>query len=385
MNSGPEEGGKGLERGFRVVMSGTTKRKLLHIVGNRPQFIKLAALLRRLPEEDFSNVVVHSGQHYDYNMSKVFFEELGLPKPDYFLECGSGSHDAQTARVLEGLNPLWTEVKPDFAIVYGDTNTTLAGALSAYKAHVPLAHVEAGFREFSWRPEEINRTVADHCADICFCSSALTVKNLMWEGIPASRTHLTGDVTYDSFLWAVDKLRTEGRTLTVDDNATLVTLHRAETVDDDRFLARAAECLLDIGGPVYFPVHPRTNKNLRSLDLWGRLEAEPQIHLLPPLGYFEFLAYLIACSAVVTDSGGVTREAYYAKKPTVVMDDKTSYIELIDAGAIILSGRNPARIHDALQRAINSRRNGHSEVLGDGKAAEKIGRLLKSFQIDHGL
>ncbi len=359
-------------------------RTLVHIVGNRPQFIKLAAVLRSLPESEFRNVLVHSGQHYDYNMSKVFFEELGIPQPDYFLECGSGSHDLQTARILERLNPLWAELKPEMALVYGDTNTTLAGALSAYKAHVPLAHVEAGMREFVWRPEEINKTVADHCADLCFCPSELSARYLKREGLPEHRIHLTGDVTYDSFLWAVDKIRSEGRTVGVDHDAVLVTLHRAESVDSDEFLERATKSLLDLQSPIYFPVHPRTGNRLRSLALWDRLQRESRIHLLPPLGYFEFLAYLVACSTVVTDSGGVTREAYYAHKPTVVLDQSTEYTELIDVGGTILSGRMADDIGSLLEQAARSLNGRNPHVFGDGKAADKIRSLVECFHVSHG-
>ena len=359
----------------------TSRRKLLHIIGNRPQFIKVATLLRALPDELFHNFIVHSGQHYDYEMSQRFFEELQIPNPDCNLEVGSGSHGLQTGRILAALDPVLESEQPDIVLVYGDTNTTLAGALSAYKAHVTLVHVEAGFREFAWRPEEINRTVSDHCADYCFCSSAKPANNLRREGFAEQRILVTGDLTYDSFLWAVGKLNGCGRRRVGVPGAVLLTLHRAETVDDPALLDAVISSILDIDEPLCFPVHPRTRSRLESCGLWAKLTAKTNVRCLPPLSYLEFLRHLLECSIVLTDSGGVTREAYYAGKPSVILDKQTEYTELICEGAAALSGHGREAIGLAIREAFRRGSHDPKRLFGDGDAAWKMASVLRSCPI----
>jgi UDP-N-acetylglucosamine 2-epimerase (non-hydrolysing) len=353
------------------------KRKLFHIVGNRPQFIKLAALLRALPSRQFLNVIVHSGQHYDYEMSEVFFRELGMPKPDYFLNARSGTHGVQTARVLARLDPLWGKEKPDVAVVYGDTNTTLAGALSVYKFRLPLAHVESGLREFVWRPEEINKRMADHCSDFCFCPTRAAVENLKREGLAKERIFLTGDITYDSFLWSAERVHRHASVTVPKEDFFLLTLHRAETVDCRGYLNTIVSCLLECRKTIYFPVHPRTKARLRHFGLWGMLLKASNVHVLPALGYFDFLAFLLGCAGVLTDSGGVIRESYYAGKPAVVLDHSTEYTELVAAGTTLVAGHDGKSIKSAIERLDCLRIANRQRFFGDGKAGERMAEILR--------
>jgi UDP-N-acetylglucosamine 2-epimerase len=353
------------------------KRKLLHIVGNRPQFIKLATLLRALPAREFLSVIVHSGQHYDYEMSEVFFRELGMPKPNYFLDARSGTHGVQTARVLARLDPVWGKEKPDVAVVYGDTNTTLAGALSAYKFRLPLAHVESGLREFVWRPEEINKRMADHCSDFCFCPTRAAVENLEREGLAKERIFLTGDITYDSFLWSAERVHRHASVTVPKEDFFLLTLHRAETVDCKEYLATIVGCLLDCRKTICFPVHPRTQLRLRRFGLWGKLQKASNVHVLPALGYFDFLAFLLGCAAVLTDSGGVIRESYYARKPCVVLDHSTEYFELVAAGATLVAGHDGKSIKRAIDCLSSLHITNRQRFFGDGNAGERMAEILQ--------
>ncbi|HKF49235.1 MAG TPA: UDP-N-acetylglucosamine 2-epimerase (non-hydrolyzing) [Terracidiphilus sp.] len=353
------------------------KRTLMHVVGNRPQFIKLAAVLRVLQDRDCENVIVHSGQHYDYDMSKLFFEQLEIPEPAFFLNAGSGNHGCQTGRILMELDTVMSRISPDISIVYGDTNTTLAGALHAYKSHLPLAHVEAGLREYLWRPEELNKRTADHCSDLCFCPTEAAVRNLRNEGLSEDRIHLTGDVTYDSFLWAKSNIDRVATLPAPTERFWLLTLHRAETVDDPGRLSTIVDSLSECEIPLYLPLHPRTRLRLHETGLWDRISALPALHVLPPLGYFDFIRLLVHCDALVTDSGGVIREGYYARKPTVILDNSTEYRELVEKGAARIAGHDRASIAAAFDAVPTLCKNGHgSKLFGDGHAAEAIADLL---------
>lgn len=354
-----------------------SKPTIVHVVGNRPQFIKLATLLRALPVEGLSNVIVHSGQHYDYEMSRVFFDRLEIPIPDYNLECGPGSPSSQTGRILSSLDSIWDKEYPDLVVVYGDTNTTLAGALSAYQRGLPLVHVEAGYREFAWRPEEINKKVSDQCANYCFCATPRAVTNLQREGIENERIFLTGDLTYDSFLWAAEKVNGDRQTGRGIGENILVTLHRAETVDKLEYLSSIVEAMLEIDKPLYFPIHPRTRLRLESFGLWNRLNSKANIHCLPPLGYYEFLSYLLKCSMVMTDSGGVTREAYYAGKRSVIMDIQTEYSELMAEGTAVLAGRTKQEILTEVRKMASLGDFVPGLTFGDGRAAEHMANIIK--------
>lgn len=360
--------------------------KILHIVGNRPQFIKLAPFLRAAAAfPGLRHVLLHSGQHYDYLMSKIFLDELGLPAPDHNLNVGSGSHGVQTGRILEALDPVLAAERPDAVVVYGDTNTTLAGALAAHKMGLPLAHVEAGVREYIWRPEEINRKIADHCSDLCFCPLPKACGNLRREGLAEDRIVFAGDITYDAFLHNRDTARRRAVGLAPDGDYILLTMHRAETVDVPDKLAGVVEALLRLPLPAVFPVHPRTRKQLEASGAWPRLQAEPRLRLIDPVGYFEFLGLLADCRLVITDSGGVIKEAFYAEKFCVTMDRSTEYREeLFDPGYNVLSGTKTADILDsvALQLAkVFLPPPAGENPFGDGRAGSRmVARLVEAFR-----
>jgi len=345
----------------------------MHIVGARPQFIKLAPLLKAWRRDPACpQVVVHSGQHYDYEMSRIFFEQLELPEPAYHLAAGSGSHGEQTGRILIALDPVIAAVRPDLVIIYGDTNTTLAGALAAYQHHLPLAHVEAGLREHIWRPEEINKKVADHCSHFCFCPTKRAVTNLRGEGVPDSRIFLSGDITFDAFRISRDLARERSAALTNEEGFFLVTLHRAETVDRRERLEEIIKALAQLPGHTIFPVHPRTRRNLEQWGLLGLLN-DSRIKGIEPTGYLEFLGLLQYCRLVLTDSGGVIKEGFYAGKPVVVLDETTEYEELVNLGVASLAGWDAHRILDAVERMRAVEFDPiRDPIFGDGRAAERM-------------
>lgn len=356
--------------------------KICHIVGNRPQFVKLAPVLRALKtHRKVRNIVVHTGQHYDYAMSQLFFEQLGMPAPDHNLEVGSGTHGVQTGRMLEHLDGVLLKERPDVAVVYGDTNTTLAGALAAYKLEIAVAHVESGLREFIWRPEEVNRKFADHCSTFALCPTKTAVRNLRAEGVSADRIFMTGDVTFDAFLWGAERRHTRQRPA-VDVPAgqpyAIMTMHRAETVDKPRDLKSIVSALLKLPLHLVFTVHPRTEKRLREDGLLTKLKAAKHVHLLPPIGYFEFVDLLLDANLVITDSGGVIKEAFYARKPCVTLDDSTEYLEIQRSKANIWAGK---RTNDILAAVTRMLRHDPSRirpelVFGDGNAATRIAAVL---------
>jgi UDP-GlcNAc3NAcA epimerase len=356
--------------------------KLLHIVGNRPQFIKLAPLLRAIQRLDktVKNVIVHSGQHYDYDMSKIFFDELELPSPDHNLEVGSGTHGVQTGAILSKLDTIINTENPSVVIVYGDTNTTLAGSLAACKLHFPLAHVESGLREYVWRPEEINRKISDHCSDFLFCPTKTAVECLKKENIPDENIFLTGDITYDAFLWALAKPRYDGKISNKGEKYVLLTLHRGETVDYEDILSEIIQAIIEMQDKIVFPAHPRTVKFLQKFDLMKKIESASNIKLIPPAGYFDFLNLLVNASLVITDSGGVIKESFFAKKPCIVLDYTTEYKEILEAGSHIWVGKEKKAILDAKYRLDNFDTSNIAPeiVFGDGKAAEKMISIIFS-------
>ena len=354
---------------------------ILHIIGNRPQLIKLAPFLgamRRYPK--VKNIILHSGQHYDYEMSKIFFQELGIPDADYNLDIGSGTHGFQTGSILVKLDPILMDVKPDMVIVYGDTNTTLAGALGAHKLHLPLAHVESGVREYVWRPEEINRKIADHCSDFCLCPIPKACANLEKEGIERGRIFHTGDITYDVFLMSTPIAEDKGEIRPPREDYVLMTMHRAETVDIYDKVNGVIEALRSIPYPIVYPIHPRTKKMLTEFGLYDKLEASGRVRLIPPVGYFDFLKLLLHCRIVITDSGGVIKEAFYARKFCVTLDSSTEYKEeLFDPGYNVLAGTERDRVMDAALRMLekSSRPMTISDnPFGDGRAGEKMAGVI---------
>jgi UDP-GlcNAc3NAcA epimerase len=347
--------------------------KIVSVVGARPQFIKAATvshLLRRVHQE----VLVHTGQHYDKQLSDVFFSQLDLPEPDHHLGVGSASHGKQTAQILERLEKVLLKEQPDRVLVYGDTNSTLAGALAAVKLHIPLAHVEAGLRSYDRRmPEEINRVLTDHCADLLFCPSALAVDNLAREGITGG-VHLVGDVMYDSLLQQTPDERTAQELCSgwglLSGGYFLATVHRAANTDDPSRLDAILRALGDLQQTVVFPIHPRTRKAMTSAGF----SIAPNVRIMEPLGYRETLALEKNARAVLTDSGGIQKEAFFLGVPCVTLRDETEWPETVECGWNVLAGANPERIVAAARRpAPQSER---PLLFGDGHAAEKIVRCL---------
>jgi UDP-N-acetylglucosamine 2-epimerase (non-hydrolysing)/UDP-GlcNAc3NAcA epimerase len=346
--------------------------RVLTVVGNRPQFVKAAAVSRRL-REVAGEVLVHTGQHYDDDLSHVFFAELGIPRPEHFLGIGGGTNTAQTARMLEALAPLLAAEAPDVVLVYGDTNSTLAGALAGAQAQVPVAHVEAGMRSYDrTMPEELNRVLTDHAASLLLCSSEAPAEILRGESV-AGEVVVVGDVMVDVFELIAPRVR--GRTEVLEAHGVapgeyvLATAHRAGNVDDPERLARLVALLRGVPGPVLLPLHPRTRARLSAagMELDG-------VAVTPPLGYLEFTTLLLHARAVLTDSGGVQKEAYLAGVPCVTLRPSTEWRETVEAGwnAVVDLDLDAARA--ALERTPPAER---PPLYGDGRAGERVVEALR--------
>jgi UDP-GlcNAc3NAcA epimerase len=348
--------------------------KIVSVVGARPQFIKAATVSRHL-RRAHREVLVHTGQHYDEQLSDVFFAQLDLPPPDHHLGVGSAPHGKQTAQMLERLEDVLLQEKPDRVLVYGDTNSTLAGALAAVKLHIPLAHVEAGLRSYDRRmPEEINRVLTDHCADLLFCPTVTAVENLAREGI-TNGVHLVGDVMYDSLLQqtpddsdARQILRGWGLE---PGEYFLATVHRAANTDDAARLGTILQALGELSLPVVFPIHPRTRKAIAVAGL----SLTPNIHLREPLGYRDMLVLERHARSILTDSGGVQKEAFFLGVPCVTLREETEWPETVECGWNVLAGAEPERIVAAARRPAPQEER--PLLFGDGHAAEKIVRSLE--------
>jgi UDP-GlcNAc3NAcA epimerase len=345
--------------------------KILTVVGNRPQFIKAAAVsgpLRATHEE----LLVHTGQHHDDSLSEVFFRELGLPRPDRELGIGGGSNTSQLARQLAALEPLLAAERPDAALVYGDTNSTLAGALAASQAGIPVAHVEAGMRSFDrTMPEERNRVVVDHLSELLLCASPTAAANLRAESV-AGHVEVVGDVMVDLALRVAPAARADGRALEahgVRDGAyLLLTAHRPGNVDPPERLRALVALVRALPGPVVFPLHPRTRARLRETGLLDELASVEGLHLTEPLGYGAFTALLYHARAVLTDSGGVQKEAYLAGVPCVTLRASTEWVETVQAEWNTLVDLDSAAALAALERTPPAER---PQLYGDGHAAER--------------
>ncbi len=353
--------------------------RVLTVIGNRPQFIKASAVssrLRALGEE----VTVHTGQHYDAELSQIFFDELELPPPEHLLGIGGGTNTTQTARMLAALEPLIADVRPDAVLVYGDTNSTLAGALAAVQAGVPVAHVEAGMRSFDRAmPEEVNRVLTDHLSALLLCPSDTAVGNLQRESV-AGAVEQVGDVMVDvaQLLQPAARARTSALAPygVEADGYLLATAHRAGNVDDPARLALLVELLLALPLPVVLPLHPRTRARLEAADLLGAVEAAPSLRLAPPLGYLDFTALLCNARAVVTDSGGVQKEAYLAGVPCVTMRPSTEWVETVDAGWNALVDLDASAALAALDREPPPER---PQLYGDGRAGERVAAAVQAL------
>ena len=361
--------------------------RVVTVVGARPQFVKAATISRAIArwnqdhaDSPIEESIVHTGQHYDENMSRVFFDELQIPPPEVNLEIGSASHGRQTGRMLESLERVMVEGQPDLVLIYGDTNSTLAGALAAVKLHIPVAHVEAGLRSFNRRmPEEINRVVADHVSALLLCPSDLAVENLRSEGLTEG-VHQVGDVMYDSVLYNRELSRGKSDVLKrlnlQPKGFYLATIHRAENTDDPARLGSILAALRQIDRPIVLPLHPRTKNTLGS----HLAEEMGKVIVTDPVPYLDMLTLEDNASLILTDSGGVQKEAYFFGVPCVTLRDETEWVELVETGWNQVVGADPKMISDAIG-AFEARNAqlppGRSKTLyGDGHAAQSIVELL---------
>jgi len=348
-------------------------KRVLSVVGNRPQFIKSAPLSEALRNRGIDEVVLHTGQHYDRELSAVFFEELGLAEPDHQLDGGSGTHAEQTARMLPEIERVLLEEHPDGVVVYGDTNSTLAGALAAVKLHLPVVHVEAGLRSFDrTMPEEVNRVVVDAVSSVLLCPADGAVANLRREG-RTEGVYQVGDVMYDASM-RLAPLARERSTALADSGIEpggylLATVHREANVRPDA-LRQIAQGLSRLEEPVVFPAHPRTRAALEREDI----ELGTHVLLRPPLGYLDFAALASQARVVLTDSGGLQKEAYWYGVPCVTLRETTEWVETIEAGWNVLVGTDPDRLAAAVAEAAPA--DEHPPLYGDGQAAPRIAELL---------
>ena len=355
--------------------------KIVTVVGARPQFIKSLPVTLALRQAGIREFLLHTGQHYDQKMSEIFFEQLGMNEPDQNLNVGSGSHAEQTAKMLVGIEACLLKERPDALLLFGDTNSTLAGALAAAKLGVPIAHIEAGLRSFDRRmPEEINREVTDRFSHWLFVPTQAGQKNLLREGCLPHQIHLVGDVMFDTFVRfsrkAPDVKTLLPAQLSSGSNFALMTIHRAENTDSPARLGAIMDAVSAVSRelPVLFPIHPRTRKMLDKLGF--QTGKSPGLFLMEPQGYLEMLALLQNCSLVITDSGGLQKEAFFAEKSCVVMRDNTEWIELLETDWNYLLP--PESAFDLAEKICSriSHRGRPNSPYGDGRASEKIAQIL---------
>ncbi|NQU33193.1 MAG: UDP-N-acetylglucosamine 2-epimerase (non-hydrolyzing) [Bacteroidetes bacterium] len=371
--------------------------KIVTIIGARPQIIKAAALSRAIKNhfsDKIQEIIVHTGQHYDENMSQVFIDELGIPQPNYNLNVGSGGHAKQTSEMIIGIETILIENKPDYLILYGDTNSTLAGAIAASKIHIPIVHIEAGLRSFNKSmPEEINRIMCDHSSTLLFSPTATGLNNLIKEGfsqtnkLPYSADNPgifhCGDIMYDNSLY-FKSISDNSSTIIKDnklekDNFILSTIHRDNNTDDPVRLNAIFSSLVEIASQenisVVIPLHPRTSKLLESnldAELLKSIKSNPQIKLIPPVSFLDMIALESNCKLVMTDSGGVQKEAYYFNKPCIILRSETEWVEIVDVGAAIIANADKEIITQSYNKLKNKTEQKFPKLFGDGKAAEFI-------------
>ncbi|KKG00529.1 UDP-N-acetylglucosamine 2-epimerase [Methanosarcina mazei] len=350
--------------------------KIASIVGVRPQFVKASVVSRELRKKH-KEILIHTGQHYDYEMNQVFFEELGIPEPDYYLGVGSGSHGFQTGEMLKKIEEILISEKPELVLTYGDTNSTLAGALAASKIGIKSAHVESGLRSFDRSmPEEINRILTDHCSDILFCPTQNAVDNLKREGI-TENVFLTGDVMVDSLLYNKEIAENKSqilKNLNLNSKEYLVaTIHRASNTDNKENLTNIVDAFSELNEIIVFPVHPRTEKLLQKYGLYDQLKAS--VYLIEPLGFFDFIKLMNHAKMILTDSGGVQKEAYILKVPCITLRENTEWVETIEDGWNVLVGSNKERII-TMVRGLEQSIQAHGNKFGSGYASQKISLIL---------
>ena len=369
--------------------------KIVTVIGARPQIIKAAALSRAIKEhfkKEVNEVIVHTGQHYDDNMSQVFFDELGIPQPDYNLCVGSASHGVQTAKMIEGIEEILLKEKPDYLVLYGDTNSTLAGAIAASKIHVPIVHIEAGLRSFNKSmPEEINRICCDHCSTLLFSPTATGFKNLIKEGFnPDNKRRFTidnpgiyhcGDVMYDNSKYFANIADTKSQILDKEGlrgtGYMLCTIHRDNNTDQPERLNAIFKALLKISESkmVVLPLHPRTSKLLNTnleKDLYDKITNNKNIKILPPASFLDMIVLERHAQMVVTDSGGVQKEAFFFQKPCLILRSETEWKEIVECGAAVITDADENKIIDSFNNFVENPPHKFPEIFGDGKAAEFI-------------
>ena len=352
--------------------------KVLTVVGARPQFIKAATVSRAFGAGGVQEVLVHTGQHFDANMSDVFFEELEIPRPAYHLGIGGGSHGQNTGRMIEAIESVLLKEKPEWVLVYGDTDSTLAGTLAAVKLHIPVAHVEAGLRSFNRRmPEEVNRVLTDHAASLLFAPTRTAVQHLATEGIVGSAVQCVGDVMYDAALHYGQRAQDSSDILEhlgLQPKAyTLATIHRAENTDSPIRLEAIFKGFAAFAQTIVLPLHPRTRARLASFCL----ALPPNVRLIDPVGYLDMVMLEKNASLIATDSGGIQKEAFFHRVPCVTLRDETEWVELVDAGwNRLASPTNGEIVSSAMQSALGSSGEESVQPYGDGCAAQKIARAL---------
>ncbi len=383
--------------------------KIMTVLGARPQFIKAAVVSRAIgefnsasPNGKIKELIVHTGQHFDLNMSEVFFSEMSIPKPSKHLNINRMSHGAMTGRMVEAIESLLEKTSPDLVLVYGDTNSTMAGALAAAKLHIPIAHVEAGLRSFNRRmPEEHNRVITDHLSSLLFCPTTTSVHNLEREGLsnyPAAdsakakpvmppQVFQVGDVMYDASLYyyrqaklkaafakKIIKERLHGQRFA------LTTLHRQENTDNQDDFEAILSALINVSKniPVVWPMHPRTQQVIKAQALDTRL-SRSGIVVIDPVGYFDIIEFLENCAIVLTDSGGLQKEAYFFKKPCVTLRSETEWVELVEHGYNQVVGSNPARIVNAVSHMLDAKLNFDQSLYGRGNAGTEIVSIIANI------
>lgn len=354
--------------------------KILTVIGARPQFIKASVVSRELAAQGIIEEIVHTGQHFDTNMSDIFFNQLKIPKPAHHLGIGGGTHGQNTGRMIESIEQVLLNRKPDRILVYGDTDSTLAGALAAIKLHIPVAHVEAGLRSFNIAmPEEINRMLTDQISDILFCPTETAVNNLKQEGFKKKQVRIlrVGDVMQDAALFFAKHASPPGEIIKLDEMKSgfiLATLHRAENTDNTARLKAIVDALNNIHNeilPIVLPLHPRT----RAALIRDRIFLD--VSTIDPVGYLQMLALLQRCTLVLTDSGGLQKEAFFFNKPCVTMRDETEWVELIACGANRLAGAEAKKIIDAARQMLRVNVSDPNNLYGGGTAAQAIVRAMQ--------
>lgn len=353
--------------------------KIVTIVGARPQFIKAAPISKALRSAGHTEFLLHTGQHYDHGMSQVFFDELGLPSADINLDVRSGGHGEQTGRMLARIEDVLLSEKPDQVLVYGDTNSTLAGALAAVKLHISLAHVEAGLRSYNRKmPEEHNRVLTDHCADLLFCPTKTAVENLATEGI-ISGVHEVGDPMYDAVLMFSQKAGERSTILQrlglKNGCYLLATIHRAYNTDDPKVLKSILSVLQDVNETIVFPVHPRTQQKIRDYGLLGDISTRRNLVLIDPVDYLDMLVLEQNARMILTDSGGVQKEAFFFAVPCLTLRPETEWVETVSSGWNLLVDVDPKRISAGLQHTFPSA-DQRPQMFGDGRSALAIAQIL---------